>query len=199
MENTISSAERHSIINRLFGLNNIKDGLVQICKYIKERERVDLVGIYEVKMSTVYALSAEDIPSQQPIDRDILKSLMQKAKTRPVETFQLRLLGQSSSSTFPEVHSYLKAAFESEYGIHYLNTTSTSTFNRGVFMPFLTSEPSFITKLKQSPRKNGGESCARFEGFVICALNNSAGRTFSQQKLSRIFDQIRIIREIYSS
>lgn len=199
VENTLASTEKHKIIKQLYDVNSMNDGSALICNSIKTSENVDIVGIYEVKMTSVYALPFECIPLQQTLTREMVQNVEKDAKARPIQNFQVRLLGLSAGTNVPIVYQYLKSAFDSDYGIQYAYPTNTATFNRGVFMTFLSSEPRLVTKTEQSSKKGVCEACIRSNGFIIFALNKSVTSKFSQQKVSRIFDYARIMREICAS
>lgn len=197
-DSTISSTEKFKLINKMYRAKSMKDASVLLCESIKEGENVDFVGIYEVKLSVTFEVSQAHIQSQIALTRELLHSLQQTTKTAPVNNFQVRFLGLTDGIELQVSQEYLKAAFDSDYGIRYMDATSALVFSHGIFTSFRRSEPYPISRARQGFMNDTQEVCIRSDGLILFALNKLGSPRIRQQTVSRIFDHARVLHEIYT-
>lgn len=194
---TQESNNNKLLMERLVKIDNLKKACNFLCKILSVNYQINFVYILEIRAAEAYSMEAKYFPPNViKIESDKFNHADKLVKSTNTENeFMTRIMGSFGSKhqalNFENIIHY--ESFISEFGIHYKNERNDTLYNSGILMPFFRYNSKLV---KQKLKGDVLNVSLRSGGYLIGAFNEDQ-RKFDIEVISRIFNNVGILRKVY--
>lgn len=194
--------ERVAVKASLAKAGNLKQAATILAQALCQNLKVDFVYILEIRIAEPFTLPSECFPKNtSKVDTEGFPHTKSLVRSRSDEKdFMSRIIGLHGVDTaqlnFENLLHF--KAFASEFGISYKDPSHSSSYNKGIVMPFYRYNSKLVRKRRERETDGHVDVYLRSGGFLVGMFNVEAGQTlFDSDMVSHVFRHTSLLCKLY--